>query len=139
MLKYSDTFSEKAVICKSFVCYVHILFVCFDCIRLYLVNKKTAVYKQSKLVRLHCSSCGHVIDTSLQSFTLFRKWTLADIMILWLLKLGITILIHNEFVTEFPCFLGHPVQFTEVFLIVNSWKRLWLQWLPTTPLISELN
>ena len=34
-------------------------------------------------------------------------------MILWLLKLGITILIHNkddiEFVTEFPCFLGHPV------------------------------
>ena len=34
-------------------------------------------------------------------------------MILWLLKLGITMLIHNkddiEFVTEFPCFLGHPV------------------------------
>jgi len=34
-------------------------------------------------------------------------------MIVWLLKLGITILIHNkddiEFVTEFPCFLGHPV------------------------------
>ena len=32
---------------------------------------------------------------------------------LWLLKLGITMLIHNkddiEFVTEFPCFLGHPV------------------------------
>ena len=35
-------------------------------------------------------------------------------MILWLLKLGITMLIHNkddiEFVTEFPCFLGHPVE-----------------------------
>ena len=34
-------------------------------------------------------------------------------IILCLLKLGITILIHNkddiEFVTEFPCFLGHPV------------------------------
>ena len=34
-------------------------------------------------------------------------------MLLWLLKLGITMLIHNkddiEFVTEFPCFLGHPV------------------------------
>ena len=34
-------------------------------------------------------------------------------MILLLLKLGITMLIHNkddiEFVTEFPCFLGHPV------------------------------
>ena len=32
---------------------------------------------------------------------------------LWLLKLGITMLIHKkddiEFVTEFPCFLGHPV------------------------------
>jgi len=30
-----------------------------------------------------------------------------------LLKLGITMLIHNkddiQFVTEFPCFLGHPV------------------------------
>ena len=29
------------------------------------------------------------------------------------LKLGITVLIHNkddiQFVTEFPCFLGHPV------------------------------
>ena len=34
-------------------------------------------------------------------------------MVLWLLKSGITMLIHNkdaiEFVTEFPCFLGHPV------------------------------
>ena len=32
---------------------------------------------------------------------------------LWLLKLGITTLIHNkdhiEFVTEFPCLFGHPV------------------------------
>ena len=34
-------------------------------------------------------------------------------IILWLLKLGITMLIHNKddihFVTEFPCLLGHPV------------------------------
>ena len=34
-------------------------------------------------------------------------------IILWLLKLGTTMLIHNkddiQFVTEFPCFLGHPV------------------------------
>ena len=34
-------------------------------------------------------------------------------IILWLLKLGITMLIHSkddiQFVTEFPCFLGHPV------------------------------
>jgi len=32
------------------------------------------------------------------------------------MKLGITMLIHNkddiEFVTEFPCFLGHPVFLT---------------------------
>jgi len=31
----------------------------------------------------------------------------------FVLKLGITMLIHNkddiQFVTEFPCFLGHPV------------------------------
>ena len=30
------------------------------------------------------------------------------------MKLGITMLIHNkddiEFITEFPCFLGHPVE-----------------------------
>ena len=36
-------------------------------------------------------------------------------MILWLFKLGITMLIYNkddiQFVTEFPCFLGHPVSF----------------------------
>ena len=42
------------------------------------------------------------------------KKTLADIIILWLLKLGMTMLIHNkddiEFVTEFPCLLEHPVQ-----------------------------
>ena len=35
------------------------------------------------------------------------------IMILWLLKLGFTMIIHNkddiEFVTEFPWFWGHPV------------------------------
>ena len=34
-------------------------------------------------------------------------------MILWLLKLGNTMLIHNKydtkFVTDFPSFLGHPV------------------------------
>ena len=38
---------------------------------------------------------------------------LADMRILWLLKLGITMLLRNkdyiQFVTEFPCFLRHPV------------------------------
>ena len=41
------------------------------------------------------------------------KKTLADIIILWVLKLGITMLIRNkddiEFVTEFLSFLEHPV------------------------------
>ena len=80
--------TEKAVIWKSFVCYFYILFV-------YVLT---------------ATGCT---DTSFQSFTLFIKSTLADIIILWLLKLGITMLIHNKddikFVTEFPCFLGHPV------------------------------
>jgi len=39
------------------------------------------------------------------------------------LKLGITMLIHNkddiEFVTEFPCFLGHPVYSFFEYLHVN--------------------
>jgi len=75
--------TEKAVICKSFVCYVHILFVYVLTAYVYLViNKKIAVYKQSKLDRLHCSSCGDIIDSSLQSFTLFIKKTLSDIIIL---------------------------------------------------------
>ena len=58
---------EKAVICKSFVCYVHILFVYV------LTAYGCTVYKQSKLVRLHCSSCGDIIDTFLQSFTISKK------------------------------------------------------------------
>ena len=45
----------------------------------------------------------------LTAFYPFHK-SLADIIILWLLKLGIKLLIHNkddiQFVTEFPCFLG---------------------------------
>ena len=45
-------------------------------------NKKITVYKQS----LHCSWCWDIIDTSLQPFTVFIKWTQADIII-WLLKL----------------------------------------------------
>ena len=36
-----------------------------------------------------------------------------DIIILWILKCGITMLVLKkddiEFVTEFPCLLGHPV------------------------------
>ena len=45
---------------------------------------------------------------------------------LWLLKLGITMLVHNEddieFVTEFPCFLGHPVDDSYAFIAtyINS-------------------
>ena len=38
----------------------------------------------------------NIIDTSFQSFTLFIKSTLADIMIFLFLKLGITMLIHTK-------------------------------------------
>jgi len=45
-------------------------------------------------------------------------------IILWLLKLGITMLIHNkddiEFVTEFPCFLGHPVSLMSKNTIIQT-------------------
>ena len=41
------------------------------------------------------------------------------VIILWLLKSGVTMLIYNkhdiEFVTEFPCLLGHPVYDFEFF------------------------
>ena len=44
----------------------------------------------------------------------YYRHIFADLIILWLLQSGITILIHNkddiEFVTEFPCLLGHPVE-----------------------------
>ena len=40
------------------------------------------------------------------------------------MKLGITMLIHNkddiEFVTEFPCFLGHPVVGIHMFLLFDK-------------------
>ena len=111
LLQYSDTYCESCnlyefrLLCSHFVC------LCFDCTRLYLVKQE------------NCStqSCGDVIIvTSLQSFTLFVKKTLADIIILWLLKLSITIQMHNkkdiEFVTEFPCFLGHPVFYIVYYL-----------------------
>ena len=43
-------------------------------------------------------------------------------MLLWLLKLGITMLIHNkddiQFVTEFSCFLGHLVSSSLCNLII---------------------
>ena len=90
--------TEKAVICKSFVCYVqcsHFVCLCFDCIRLYSVLSKTRKLQYTNRVNLSV-------------FTVH----LADIIILWLLKLGIKMLIHNkddiEFVTEFPCFFGTP-------------------------------
>ena len=39
------------------------------------------------------------------------------------LKLGITMLIHNkddiEFVTEFPCFLGHPVVNYKLYILIS--------------------
>ena len=63
--------SEKAVIRKIFVCYVYNLFVYV--LTAYLVKQENYSYKQSKLVRLHCSSCEDIINTSLQPFTVLHK------------------------------------------------------------------
>jgi len=53
-------------------------------------------------------------------------------MILWRLKLGITMLIHNkddiEFVTEFPCFFGTPcIYIVELLLPIPIWFFLFHQ------------
>ena len=53
---------------------------------------------------------------------------------LWLLKLGITMLIHNkdgiEFVIEFPCFLGHTVSFFDLFSKLLKVKNLdWIKYM----------
>ena len=44
-----------------------------------------------------------------------------------LLKLGITMLIHNkddiQFVTEFPCFLGHPVDL-QILILLNKKTKI---------------
>ena len=44
----------------------------------------------------------------------------------WLLKLGTTLLIHNkddiEFVTEFPCFLGHPVSLQPSVVVLRYFQ-----------------
>jgi len=51
--------------------------VCLFMFRLHTVvlskSKKIIVYKQSKHVRIHCSSWGDIMDTSLQPFTVFIK------------------------------------------------------------------
>ena len=45
------------------------------------------------------------------------------------MKLGITMLIHNkddiEFVTEFPCFLGHPVHSNVFSFTTVITRKLW--------------
>ena len=60
------------------------------------------LYNQNTLDRIQLAETLG-IGTSLQFYP-FHK-------ILWLFKLGITMLIHNkddiQFGTEFPCFLGH--------------------------------
>ena len=55
--------TEKDVILRVSSAMSHVVCLCFDCTRLYLV----------KLDRLHCSSCKDIIDTSLQSIALFIK------------------------------------------------------------------
>ena len=109
--------TEKPEIWKSFVCYVHILFV-------YVLTpydrktRKIAVYKQSKLFRLHCSSSGDIIDIR-HIFTVFYPFHKINSSrhnnIMAFEIRYYTLLIHNkddiQFVIEFPCFLGHPVPY----------------------------
>ena len=89
---------------------------------------------QSKLVRLHCSSCGDIIelDTSLQSFTLFsfHKINSSRHNNIKAFEIRYYMLIHNkddfEFVTEFPCFLEHPV-FIRILILNPSCEKNWIK------------
>ena len=66
--------TKKAVIYKSFICYVHILFA-------YVLTAYGCARKLQFTNRVNnclCSSCGDIIGRSLQSFTLFIEkiwWT----------------------------------------------------------------
>jgi len=59
------------------------------------------------------------------------------------LKLGITMLIHNkddiQFVTEFPCFLGHPVENAINTVLIKYRYFLLLLQVPEVKLIFELD
>ena len=66
--------TEKAVICKSFVCYVHILFWLHMVVLGETRKLQHTEYRQSKLVRLHCSSCEDIVNTSFHTvFYPFHK------------------------------------------------------------------
>ena len=73
-------------------------------------------YKHSTVGSLQCLSCRNVKTFSRitkQSFIVYIKYTVADVTLFWPLKLGNTTPIlykyDFEFVSVFPCFLGHPV------------------------------
>ena len=63
--------TEKPVILLDFRLCLQFVCLCFDCIQLKLVKQENYSYTQSKHVRIHCSSCGDVKDTSLQPFNVF--------------------------------------------------------------------
>ena len=76
-------------------------------------TRKFQYAHSSKLVSLPCSSWVDIIDTSLQPFTVFNH-KLNSSRHNYIMAFEIRYyLIHNkddiECVTEFPCFLGHPV------------------------------
>ena len=78
--------------------------IIFDCIQ-----ENYSIQLQNKLISLYCSSCGDIRHTSLQPFTVFKINSSRHNNII-----AFEMLINNkydiEFVTEFPCLLGHPVQ-----------------------------
>ena len=81
----------------------------------YLTLTEIRVYKHSIVVSLYCLSYRNVTElhhttvgriTKL-SFTVYRKYTLADVTLFCPLKLGITTLILYK--DDFECLSGHPV------------------------------
>ena len=95
--------TEKAVIRKIFVCYVYNLYV-------YVLTAYCCTYILYTN-RVNLSSLFILLIHYRPIFTAI--YCFHKINLLWLLKLGITMLNHNkdeiEFVTEFPCLLGHLI------------------------------
>ena len=115
ILKFSIVIpTEKVVIRKIFVCYVYNLFVYV--LTATVVLSKTRKLQYTNRVNLSVFTVHPAETLYRHIFTVFypfHKINSSRHNNIMALKLGITMLNHNkddmEFVTEFPCFLGHPV------------------------------
>ena len=107
LIQYGVIPSKKAVIRKIFIFYVYNLFV-------YVLT----VYGCTCKTRENCNNCLSSLFILQTAETLQSHLTVVinkrqHTIILQLVKSGISMLILNkddlEFITEFPCLLGHPV------------------------------